>query len=272
MNYLNLLYIVPLLWATIFSASSEKPGKLVWSEEFNYTGLPDSNIWTYDVGNGCPNLCGWGNQELQHYIKENPNNARVEDGKLIIEAHKGSDGRWTSARLKTQGKKSFQYGRIQFRAKLPTGSGTWPALWMLGNDITKTGWPRCGEIDIMEHVGKTHGTILSAIHTPSSHGDTQNKATTATNNVDSEWHVYEMRWTKKKLAFYVDGKKYYTYQPKVRNAETWPFDNEFFIIMNIAIGGGLGSEPQYETDGLKNGVDPELTTARMEVDYVRVYQ
>lgn len=268
MIYLNIMVLFIAMNFTTTDTIQHK--KLIWSDEFDYEGLPNEAFWGYDEGDGCPN-CGWGNQELQLYTIQNSDNARVTDGKLIIEAHKHADGSWTSARLKSQGKKHFQYGTIQFRAKLPTGSGTWPALWLLGANVTEIGWPACGEIDILEHVGKDPGTVLSAIHTPSSHANTQNKATTIANNFDTEWHIYEMRWTKKKLSFYLDGKKYYTYQPKVKNAETWPFNDEFFIIMNIAIGGGLGSDPQYETKGLKNGVDPTLTTARMEVDYVRVY-
>jgi len=261
-----------LATANVVSSDADKQRELVWAEEFDYEGLPSDEHWVYDEGNGCPNLCGWGNRELQHYTVKNPDNARVADGKLIIEAHKHEDGRWTSARLKTQGKRHFTYGIIQFRAKLPIGSGTWPALWLLGANVSEMGWPACGEIDVLEHVGRNPGVVQSAIHTPSSHADTKNKGATVATNFDDEWHIYELRWTKKKLAFYLDGKKYYTYKPKERNAETWPFDDEFFIIMNIAIGGSLGSDPQYETDGLKNGVDPELTSARMEVDYVRVYR
>lgn len=270
MIYLNILLFLAAANFSLFDTGKHK--ELVWAEEFDYEGLPNDEFWTYDEGNGCPNLCGWGNSELQHYTVKNPDNARVEDGKLIIEAHKHDDGRWTSARLKTHGKQHFTYGTVQFRAKLPTGSGTWAALWLLGANVTEIGWPACGEIDVMEHVGKKQGEVITALHTTSSHGNTHNKTTITADNVDGEWHIYEMRWTEKKLTFYLDGKKYYTYKPKQQNAETWPFNKEAFIIMNIAIGGGLGSDPQYETNGLKNGVDPELTTARMEVDYVRVYQ
>ncbi len=272
MNYCKQYSAILLLLASFSMASAQQPGRLLWSEEFDYTGLPDTTIWTYDVGNGCPNICGWGNQEVQFYTEKDPRNARVEDGKLIIEAHRDADGRWTSARLKTQGKKTFRYGRIQFRAKLPAGSGTWPALWMLGEDITTVGWPRCGEIDVMEHVGRDPGRVQAAMHTPSSHGNTQDKGGLMVPDFDRAFHVYEVRWTPRKIAFYLDGKNYYTYKPKQRNAETWPYDQPFFIIVNIAMGGGFGRDPQYETGGLKNGIEPGLTTARMEVDYIRLYR
>ncbi len=267
----NLLFALLLLLTGIFDLPSAKPSKLLWSEEFNYTGLPDPAIWNYDVGDGCPNVCGWGNSEMQVYTKD-LRNARVEDGKLIMEAHKDAAGRWTSARLKTQGKKSFQYGRIQFRAKLPSGVGTWPALWMLGEDIAAVGWPRCGEIDVMEHVGREPGKVQAAMHTLSSHGDTQNKGALMVNDFDKTFHVYEVYWTPKRISFYMDGKKYYIYQPNERNGDTWPYDKPFFIIINIAMGGSFGSDKNLETNGLKNGIDPNLTSAKMEVDYVRVYQ
>jgi beta-glucanase (GH16 family) len=239
--------------------------ELVWSDEFNTNGAPNPAFWSYDIGQS-----GWGNNEVQNYTNATQN-VRVENGLLVIDALK-NNGVWSSARIKSQGKKSFTYGRIVFRAKLPAGSGTWPALWLLGESISSVGWPACGEIDVMEHVGKNPGQVLSAIHTPSSFGNTENVASKTVDTYNTQFHTYELRWSTDKLEFVIDDEVYYTYAPAVRNASTWPFDAPQFIIMNIAMGGNLGSDPQHETNGLKNGIDPALTQARMEVDYVRVYQ
>jgi beta-glucanase (GH16 family) len=239
--------------------------ELVWADEFNTNGAPNPAFWSYDIG-----ASGWGNNEVQNYTSANQN-VRVENGSLIIDALKINDV-WTSARIKSQGKKNFTYGRIIFRAKLPPGSGTWPALWLLGESVTSQGWPACGEIDVMEHVGKNPGVIMCALHTTSSSGNTQNVGSTTVGTFNTEFNLYEILWTADKIDFKVNGNTFYTYAPAVKNAATWPFNAHFFLIMNIAMGGNLGSDPQYETNGLKNGIDPALTQARMEVDYVRVYQ
>lgn len=252
----------PALWA------QEHYIDLVWSEEFNVDGAPDPSNWGYDLGHGQD---GWGNHEVQSYTN-NSQNVRTENGVLVIQALKDASGNWTSARLKSQGKRSFTYGRIVWRARLPEGSGTWPALWMLGENVVTVGWPASGEIDVMEHVGKWPGKILSALHTPSSYGDTQNKSAKQVKTFHTEFHTYEVLWTAEAISFFIDGENAYTYNPSNKNASTWPFNAPFFLIMNIAMGGGLGSDPQYETGGLKNGIDPALTQAKMEVDYVRVYQ
>ena len=241
-------------------------GELIWSDEFNGSGAPSSDNWTYDIGHGSS---GWGNNEVQYYTDERKN-VRLEDGKLIIEALK-EDGEWTSARVKTQGKQSFRYVTVKARAKLPTGSGTWPAIWMLGSDITEVGWPACGEIDIMEHVGKDPGVVHSALHTPSSHGNTQNTGHMEVPDFSQEFHVYEAEWTPERITFRIDGEEFYSYEPTEKNDQTWPYNDQFFIIMNIAMGGNWGSDPQYESGGMKNGIDPDLQSARMEVDYIRVY-
>jgi beta-glucanase (GH16 family) len=182
------------------------------------------------------------------------------------------NGNWSSARLISKNKAEFKYGRIVFRAKLPTGSGTWPALWLLGEDISTIGWPACGEIDVMEHVGKTMGIIHHAIHTPSSYGNTVNKKQTNIANVATEFHEYQLNWTPQKLEFSIDGFVTYVYSPVVKTNANWPFNKEMFLIVNIAMGGNFGSDPQYETGGLKNGIDPSLSSATMLVDWIRVYQ
>lgn len=228
---------------------------LVWSDEFEGTGAPNSAFWSYDLGAG-----GWGNNEVQTYTSSTAN-VRQENGKLIIDALK-SGGNWTSGRIKTQSKKTFTYGKIVFRAKLPTGVGTWPALWMLGQNITTVNWPACGEIDVMEHVGKNQGVVQAALHTPSSNGNTVNKGSTSVPTVSTEFHDYAVSWNEQRIAFYVDNILYYTYNPSTKNSSTWPFTAPQFLIMNIAMGGNFGGPT----------IDPSLTSARMEVEYVRVYE
>jgi beta-glucanase (GH16 family) len=255
-----LFFLVGLSLATYAQQDS-----LVWSDEFYGSGAPDPTKWGYDIG-----ASGWGNNEVQNYTNSTLN-SRQEEEVLIIEALKSYTG-WTSARLLTHNKFDFTYGRVVFRAKLPVGSGTWPALWMLGSNIYSSGWPACGEMDVMEHVGKEPNVVHCAVHTPSSHGNTVNTKTKYINNVSTEFHEYQVSWSPEKLEFSIDSILIYTYNPAVKNNSTWPFDKSCFIIMNIAMGGNMGSDPQYETGGKKNGIDPTLTSARMEVDFVRVYK
>jgi beta-glucanase (GH16 family) len=257
------LILILVIWMTQVSTAQQET--LVWSDEFNGTGAPDPANWGYDLGNN-----GWGNNEIQNYTNFTQN-ARQENGVLIIDALKQGNT-WSSARLLTNNKHEFKYGRIVFRAKLPVGIGTWPALWMLGENLASKGWPACGEIDVMEHVGKDPGWVHSTVHSPSSYGASVNSDMKFVSTFNTEFHTYELNWTYKKLEFRIDSVLFYSYNPAVRNASTWPFDKPFFLIMNIAMGGNWGSAPQYETGGLKNGIDPSLTSARMEVDYVRVYQ
>ena len=257
----NILFGLLLMASPTFSQTET----LIWSDEFNGTGAPDPSNWGYDIGNN-----GWGNNEVQFYTSSTTN-ARQENGVLKINAIKANNT-WTSARLLSKGKREFKYGRIVFRAKLPAGSGTWPALWMLGADISTAGWPACGEIDIMEHVGRRPTYVNCALHTPASYGNTVNKKERVVPTFNTEFHEYQVTWTAQKMDFYIDGLWYYTFNPPVKNASTWPFDKAQFIIINMAMGGNFGSDPQYETNGLKNGIDPALTNATLEVDWVRVYQ
>lgn len=248
-------------------SQNPKFNELVWHDEFEGEGSPDPSKWAYDLGTG---QGGWGNNEVQNYTNDRQN-VRLSSGKLVIEANK-VNGNWSSARIKTQGKYSFTYGRIEFRAKLPKGSGTWPALWMLGENITTKGWPACGEIDVMEHVGRDPGKIHGTLHTPSSFGNSQNSGTIMVEDFADNFHVYAAEWTEESIKFYVDGTLFYTYAPANKDNATWPFTNPQFIIINLAMGGNFGSDTRYETNGQKNGIDPALSTARFEVDYVRVYQ
>ena len=240
------------------------PRKLVWADEFDKPGLPDSTKWNYEVGGN-----GWGNNELEYYTNRRTENARVENGKLIIEARKETyqDKNYTSARLITQGKHIWKYGRIEALAKLPKGLGTWPAIWMLGNTISTVGWPRGGEIDIMEHVGFDENVIHGTVHTEDyNHGKhTEKGDTLRVRNVTTDFHLYAIEWTANQIDFFVDKQKYYS----VRKADLgdteaqWPFDQPFFLILNVAVGGNWGG---------RKGVDETIWPQRMELDYVRVYQ
>ncbi len=232
---------------------------LIWEDNFNTDGAPDPAKWSYDIGTGTN---GWGNGELQYYT-DFPGNIKVENGVLKITAklenYNGSD--YTSARIKTEGKFSFQYGRIDFRTKLPGGEGIWPANWMLGDNFGTIGWPDCGEIDVMEYRGASPDLIHAAIHTPSSYGGTVNQGNTLISNAETEFHTYSVIWDNVKIRFLVDDIEYYVYEPSEYNASTWPFDASLFMLMNVAVGGSFGGT-------VNNAIFPQT----MEVDYVKVYQ
>jgi beta-glucanase (GH16 family) len=232
---------------------------LVFSDEFNIPGSPDSTKWGYDIGTGSG---GWGNNEEEYYTNRT-DNVVVEGGLLKItakkEAYQGSE--YTSTRMLTQNKYDFKYGRVEVKAKLPSGGGTWPAIWMLGSNITTVGWPACGEIDIMEHVGNDLGTIHESIHTSSSSGATVNTSTTYVSDATTAFHVYAIEWTSEKIDFFIDDTLCYSYNPSTKNSSTWPFDANQFIILNVAMGGSFGGN-----------IDPNFVQSTMEIDYVRVYQ
>jgi beta-glucanase (GH16 family) len=236
---------------------------VVWSDEFNYTGVPDTSKWSYDLGA----RDGWGNNELQYYTNESKN-VRVENGNLVIEAHNDSmeNKAFTSSRIVSKGKGDWLYGRIEVRAKLPSGKGTWPALWMLSTDWEYGGWPACGEIDIMEHVGYDPGVIHGTIHTEAYNHikQTQKEGMITIPDAHDKFHVYAIDWQKNKIDFFADDKLYHsvTRDPK-DDFKGWPFDKKFHLLMNIAIGGNWGGS---------KGVDNHIWPQRMEIDYVRVYQ
>ncbi len=226
---------------------------LVWSDEFDIPGLPDASKWGYDLGAG-----GWGNNELQYYTNR-VENADVSGGTLKItakaESYLGSP--YTSARLLSRGKFSFKYGRIEARAKLPAGVGTWPAIWMLGDNISSVGWPACGEIDIMEHVGAQLNKIYGTLHHPGHSGGNGDGSTTIISNATTAFHKYAMEWSASTIRFLVDDVPFYTFS----NSSGLPFNQNFFIILNVAMGGNFGGP-----------VDPAFVSAAMEIDYIRVYQ
>lgn len=228
---------------------------MVFSDEFNTNGAPDSSKWGYETGNGED---GWGNKELQYYTNR-PQNVKVQDGVLRITAIKeiymGSS--YTSARLLTRGKYSFKYGRIEIRAKFPAGVGTWPAAWMLGDNIAVAGWPGCGETDIVEHLGRDLNKIYGTLHYPGHSGGSADGKTTIIPDATTAFHTYAVDWTPASIKIYVDAQLYHT----VANSAALPFNQNFFILLNMAMGGNFGG-----------AVDPAVNSATFEVDYVRVYQ
>lgn len=225
---------------------------LAWADEFNVDGAPDASKWSYELGAG-----GWGNNELQYYTNR-PENAIVQGGVLKInllkESYMGSN--YTSARLVTKNKYTLQYGRVDIRAKIPAGGGTWPALWMLGANYESNPWPACGEIDIMEHVGNQPNKIFATLHYPEHFGANGSSNTTMIPTATTEFHVYSLDWSATSIKFYVDNVVYHTFN----NTSSSPFNNPFFFIVNCAMGGNFGGT-----------VDPNVTAATMEVDYIRVY-
>jgi beta-glucanase (GH16 family) len=235
--------------------------KLVWQDEFNYKGLPDPIKWNYDVGGH-----GWGNNELQYYTSGKPENARVENGHLIIEARKETVGKneYSSARLVTKGKGDWTYGRIDVRARLPKGVGTWPAIWMLGSS-TPLKWPDDGEIDIMEHVGYDQGKVHGSVHCKKYFHSigTQKTGNIQVPDCSEAFHVYSLDWDAEKITILVDDKPYFSFTNEHSGNDAWPFNKPFHLLLNIAVGGGWGGQ---------KGVDASIFPQKMEVDYVRVYQ
>jgi beta-glucanase (GH16 family) len=227
---------------------------LVWSDEFNTDGAPDATKWTYDLGVGDN---GWGNSEKQNYTNL-AKNVKISGGNLVITAVKEASGgaQYSSARIKTQGLYDFKYGKIEMRAKMPKGAGVWPAFWSLG--ASAGSWPAIGEIDFMEFVGIKPLQTQSALHYPGHSGGDAPFKTTPIANADSEFHIYKTIWSPKTIRFYLDGVLYFTFD---NSDTTLPFHKNFFMIMNVAMGGSLGG-----------AIDPAFTQSSMEVDYVKVYQ
>jgi beta-glucanase (GH16 family) len=246
-----------VLLVGIGSLAQTTKRKLVWEENFSKPSL-NSSVWNFELGNGCPNLCGWGNEERQEYTTTNH---ELIDGKLVIHAQKEGD-RYTSTRITTARKKEFQYGRIEARAKLPVGQGIWPAFWMLGSNIKQVGWPKCGEIDILEYIGKSPQQLYTSLHTQESHGETINTKKTTIPKLEEGYHEYAMEWDAQKIAFYIDNLQVYVYQPAVQNENNWPFAQPFYIIVNLAIGGKFGG-PE---------VDDTIFPQNFYLDYIKVYQ
>ena len=276
MNFCARLLSIPgmflLLSAGIMAQATpaaDRPGwKLVWSDEFNApdNSPVDSSKWVLETGGK-----GWGNDELESYTAR-PQNSLQQGGNLVIQALKetytGADGvtrDYTSARLKTEGKFSHKYGRFEARIKIPQGQGLWPAFWMLGDDIGKRGWPKSGEIDIMENIGKEPALVHGTIHGPGYSGDkgpTSSYALPADQHFADDFHVYAVEWEKKAIRFYVDDHLYATRTPAdLPKGTKWVFQHNFFILLNVAVGGGWPGNPD----------DSSVFPQTMLVDYVRVY-
>ncbi|MFC5285051.1 family 16 glycosylhydrolase [Pedobacter alpinus] len=228
---------------------------LAWSDEFNADGAPDATKWGYDIGTGDN---GWGNAESQYYTNRSQN-VNIEGGILKIKAQKEnySGSTYTSARMLSKGKFDFKYGRVEVRAKMPAGVGTWPAIWMLGSNIDAVGWPACGEIDIAEHLGRDLNKIYATLHYPGRFGGSANGATRTIANATTEFHIYGLEWSASVIKMTVDGQTVHT----VNNSSSIPFNQNFFFILNVAMGGNFGGT-----------LDPAITSAIMEVDYIRVYK
>ncbi len=240
----------------------KKRRRLLWSDEFNYNGLPDYTKWAYDTGGH-----GWGNNELQYYTEADTNNVLVKGGKLTITAKKETKDKnaFTSARLVTRGKQDFKYGKIEVRAKLPAGRGTWPAIWMLGTNINEVDWPKCGEIDIMEHVGYDPGVIVGTVHSDLYNHikGTQISGRVKLEDFDTEFHTYAVDWSKEKIDFLIDDKLYLSIPNKYKTLAEWPFDAPHYLLLNLAIGGDWGG---------KEGIDESIFPVKFEVDYVRWFE
>jgi beta-glucanase (GH16 family) len=268
---------------SIASPAGAEPWRLVWSDEFDYSGLPDRKKWDYEEG-------FVRNNEAQYYVPARKENSVVKDGMLVIRAIKeryanprfrgdaGRPGRrrqrefaeYTSASVTSRGKVTWRYGRIEVRAKLPTGRGTWPAIWMLGTrergpGQRRVGWPACGEIDIMENVGFAPNVIHANVHTAKYNhvrGNSKGAKITVKKPYDA-LHVYAIEWSKDRIDFFVDDKKYFTYENEGTGTDAWPFDSPHYLILNIAIGGSWGGQ---------RGIDDTIFPQEMLIDYVRVYE
>ena len=260
---LTSLLICWLASASSGSAQSNTGWTLVWADEFTQPdgSSPDSARWTYDTGAG-----GWGNSELEYYTSRT-NNARIEGNQLVIEARQENylGSSYTSARLKTQGKVSWTYGRIEARIKIPRGQGIWPAFWMLGTNITPVGWPTCGEIDIMENIGVETNTVHGTIHGPGYSGGGAiggPYSLPGNTNFADAFHIYAVEWTTNQIKWFVDGFQYFSANPaSLPGGATWVYTQPQFLLLNVAVGGNWPGNPNGTT------VFPQ----RMTVDYVRIY-
>lgn len=262
-TFFRLIFLFLIAANTSVLLANEPKWKVVWADEFNSTGLPDSTKWNYDTRG---NTYGWGNNEAQWYNVANPQNTWISDGtlKIIARNEPASGKNYSSGRLTTKGKGDWKYCKIEVRAKLPSGYGTWPAIWMLPTENKYGGWPKCGEIDIMEHVGFDPDTVFSTVHTGKFNHmiGTQVGKKKGLTTATTEFHVYTLEWEENEMRSYVDGVQYFAFK-KMSGFEAWPFDQSFHLILNLAIGGGLGG---------KKGIDNSKFPHTFEVDYVRVYQ
>lgn len=238
--------------------------ELVWNDEFDYEGLPDSNRWSYQTGGH-----GWTSRELQLYTKADPDNVKVANGQLQITAlvEKTARNEFTSTRLVTKNKAEFEQGYFEVRAKFPTGEGLRSTFWMVGDTVSKIGWPTAGEIDVVEHYGVLPTVVGSAVQTPDFFwsGKGQKGGSRIVKTATTDFHVYSCLWTDELLTFAVDGETSWTYAPLPgRGKAGWPFNWPFYMILNLSVGGERGPKTK--------NLSPDIFPASMMVDYVRVYQ
>lgn len=254
---------VTIVALSICALAAAPPGKLAWSDEFSGPAgaKPDPAKWTYDVG-----ARGWGNKELENYTNKRENVFLDGRGHLVIRALKEASGQYTSARIKTQGLFSFTYGRAEARMKLPRTQGMWPAFWMLGNDITTLGWPACGEIDVMESLGREPTVVHGTVHGPGysgEHGVTAQYSLPGSPALADDFHVYAADWMPDRIEFSIDDHVYATVTAESLPAGAkWVFTHPFFLILNLAIGGGWPGNPDSST----------IFPQDYMIDYVRVYE
>ncbi|GHE72333.1 MULTISPECIES: glycoside hydrolase family 16 protein [Roseivirga] len=248
----------------LIQSCNEKP-QLVWQDEFDGREL-DTTRWTAYVGDGCPDLCGFGNNELQYYT-DRPENINLAHGILTITALADSfkTRAYSSAKLITKNKGDWKYGRVEVRARIPKGRGNWPAIWMLPTTNNYGGWPKSGEIDIMEHVGYDQGNLHGTVHTEAFNHlkGTQKADSVQVADISDKFHVYAIEWDEDKIDFFLDDEKYFTFENSGNGYAEWPFDQPFYLILNLAVGGGWGG---------KKGIANDIFPNRFEIDYVRVYQ
>jgi beta-glucanase (GH16 family) len=260
MNRLMLRFALLVISLPALAATN---GKLVWSDEFNgHKGaLPDASKWTFDLGGG-----GWGNQELEVYTRHPENIFQDGQGHLVIRAIKTDSGRFTSARIKTEGKFAVKYGKIEARIKIPSGQGMWPAFWMLGDDIAAVGWPKCGEIDVMENIGKEPAIVHGTVHGPGysvKEGISSQYSLPSGQALSNDFHVYSAEWSRESITFFLDGKAYATVTPaSLPKGTKWVFDHSFFLLLNLAVGGSWPGSPDKTTTFPRT----------MILDWVRVWQ
>jgi beta-glucanase (GH16 family) len=252
---LLLLSVLPALPLSAFD------WHLVWSDEFDgpANSAPDPAKWAYDLGGG-----GWGNRELEVYTSTRENVFQDGVGHLVIRAIKTASGGYTSARLKTQGKFNIEYGKIEARIKIPHGQGVWPAFWMLGDDIVGAPWPKCGEIDVMENIGKEPAVVHGTVHGPGysgAHGISAPYSLPGSPPLSEDFHIYSVEWTPGRIEFFIDGMSFHTVTPASLPAgATWVYDHPFFLLLNLAVGGDWPGNPDQTT----------VFPRDMLIDWVRV--
>lgn len=240
-----------LLVLISFTANSQ----VIFEDNFDGDKL-NMDHWNYEEGDGCPDLCGWGNNELQIYDR---NYVEVKDGKLVITAVKEGD-RYFSGKINSKDKVEVMYGEIEIRAKVAEGKGLWPAVWMLGCDVNEVGWPASGEIDIMEYVGREPQKVFASLHTPASHGNTINTKKVVVEDIEEGYHIYKAVWTAKGIEFFIDENSIYKFVPEKYDDAHYPFRKPFYFLINMAVGGNFGGPD----------VDDAIFPKKFYIDYIKV--